>query len=65
MKGIIFDFNGTLYWDSKLHYDAWRDFSKILRGSAFTDEEMRENMFDIQMKILLSMLSAKNRLPKW
>lgn len=45
MKGIIFDFNGTLYWDSKLHYDAWREFSKILRGKAFTDEEMREKMF--------------------
>ena len=45
MKGIIFDFNGTLYWDSKLHYDAWREFSKKLRGTAFTDEEMRDKMF--------------------
>ena len=45
MKGIIFDFNGTLYWDSQLHYDAWREFSKILRGKAFTDEEMLEKMF--------------------
>lgn len=45
MEGIIFDFNGTLYWDSQMHYDAWRDFSKILRGYSFTDEEMREKMF--------------------
>ena len=45
MKGIIFDFNGTLYWDSQLHYDAWREFSKILRGTEFTDAEMREKMF--------------------
>lgn len=45
MKGIIFDFNGTLYWDSKLHYEAWREFSKELRGYEFTDEEMREKMF--------------------
>ena len=45
MKGIIFDFNGTLYWDSQLHYDAWRDFSKILRGYEFTQEEMRDKMF--------------------
>ena len=45
MKGIIFDFNGTLYWDSQLHYDAWREFSKILRGYEFTDEEMRDKMF--------------------
>lgn len=45
MKGIIFDFNGTLYWDSKLHYDAWREFSALLRETPFTDEEMREKMF--------------------
>ena len=45
MKGIIFDFNGTLFWDSQLHYDAWREFSKKLRGYSFTDEEMRNKMF--------------------
>lgn len=45
MKGIIFDFNGTLYWDSKLHYEAWREFSKVLRGTEFSDEEMRDKMF--------------------
>ena len=44
-KGIIFDFNGTLYWDSHLHYEAWREYSKILRGYEFSDEEMRERMF--------------------
>ena len=45
MKGIIFDFNGTLYWDSQLHYDAWREYSKLLRGYEFSDEEMRNKMF--------------------
>ena len=45
MKGVIFDFNGTLYWDSQLHYDAWLEYSKILRGTAFTREEMRDKMF--------------------
>ena len=45
MKGIIFDFNGTLFWDSQLHYDAWRDFSKRLRGYPFSDDEMRKYMF--------------------
>ena len=45
MKGIIFDFNGTLYWDSQLHYDAWREFSAILREKPFSDEEMRDKMF--------------------
>lgn len=45
MKGVIFDFNGTLYWDSQLHYDAWREYSKILRGYEFSDSEMRDKMF--------------------
>ena len=44
-KGVIFDFNGTLFWDSKMHLEAWREYSKNLRGTAFTDEEMREYMF--------------------
>lgn len=45
IKGIIFDFNGTLFEDSKLHEDAWRDYSKILRGTSFSDEEMHKYMF--------------------
>jgi len=45
MKGIIFDFNGTLFWDSHMHQEAWRDFSKKLRGYSFTDEEMQKYMF--------------------
>ena len=30
-KGIIFDFNGTLFFDSEKHLEAWREFSKRLR----------------------------------
>ena len=44
-KGIIFDFNGTLFLDSEKHMEAWRAFSKELRGTAFSDEEMRDHMF--------------------
>lgn len=44
-SGIIFDFNGTLFWDSKKHLEAWREYSKTLRGHAFTDEEMQKYMF--------------------
>lgn len=44
-KGIIFDFNGTLFWDSEKHLEAWREFSTRVRPYAFTDDEMREYMF--------------------
>lgn len=45
IKGFIFDFNGTLFWDSPMHYDAWIDFSRKLRGFPFTDDEMKKYMF--------------------
>ena len=44
-KGVIFDFNGTLFWDSMLHFIAWRVYSKQLTGKPFSDEEMLEYMF--------------------
>ena len=44
-NGIIFDFNGTLFWDSELHMEAWREFSRRLRGTPFSDEEMLKYMF--------------------
>ena len=44
-KGIIFDFNGTLLFDSEKHLEAWREYSRQLRGTAFTDEEMQAHMF--------------------
>lgn len=44
-KGIIFDFNGTLFWDSQKHYDAWYEMSKRLRGTPFSDYEMVHHMF--------------------
>lgn len=44
-KGIIFDFNGTLFWDSEKHLEAWREFSKRVRPYPFTDDEMRKYMF--------------------
>ncbi len=45
LKGVIFDFNGTLFWDSMLHFIAWRVYSKMLTGKPFSDEEMLKYMF--------------------
>lgn len=44
-SGIIFDFNGTLFFDSEKHLQAWREYSKKLRGRPFSDDEMRKYMF--------------------
>ena len=39
MKGIIFDFNGTLFWDSEIQENAWKTFGTKLSGRNITDQE--------------------------
>lgn len=58
-KGIIFDFNGTLFFDSEKHLEAWREFSKRVRSHAFTDEEMREYMFGRTNEDILAYLLGR------
>ena len=45
IKGIIFDFNGTLFNDTKLHEIAWIEYSAKLRGTPFNDYELEHYMF--------------------
>ena len=62
-KGIIFDFNGTLFWDSQKHQEAWREFSKRLRDNAFTDDEMRNYMFGRTNEDIIAYLIGKKPDP--
>ncbi len=39
-KGIIFDFNGTLFFDGKYHENAWNQMSMHLRNCSISKEEM-------------------------
>lgn len=39
MEGVIFDFNGTLFWDTPLHQIAWDLEAERLRGRKFNEEE--------------------------
>lgn len=39
IKGIVFDFNGTLFLDSPLHEQAWIDIAKKLRKEPLGVEE--------------------------
>ena len=62
--GIIFDFNGTLFFDSKKHLEAWREFSKRVRPYPFTDEEMREYMFGRTNEDILKYLLGRQPEPE-
>jgi len=42
-KGVIFDFNGTLLWDTQLHNIAWDNFFN-LHGFSLSDEEKHHKM---------------------
>ena len=59
MKGIIFDFNGTLFWDSQLHIDAWIEFSAKIREKPFTVDEMLHHMFGMTNKDILTYALGK------
>lgn len=38
--GVIFDFNGTMFWDSDFHDQAWKKMSNEIRGKALSDDEL-------------------------
>ncbi|MHC1684037.1 MAG: HAD family hydrolase [Clostridiaceae bacterium] len=59
-SGIIFDFNGTLFFDSDKQEDSWRIFSEKLRGTAFTDEELHNQMHGRTNKYLIEYLLGKS-----
>ncbi len=42
--GIIFDFNGVLFWDTHFHEKAWKEVSKKLRGFPFSQEEIDQHV---------------------
>jgi beta-phosphoglucomutase-like phosphatase (HAD superfamily) len=42
IKGVIFDFNGTLFWDTELHYHAWNIF--IEKYGIVMDENEKEEL---------------------
>ena len=39
MKAVIFDFNGTMIFDDRLHESAWRQFFSLKTGRNITDDE--------------------------
>lgn len=44
MFGAIFDFNGTLFFDSKQQVEAWQTFTKHYIGRYLTDDEFRDHV---------------------
>lgn len=65
MKGVIFDFNGTLFWDSQLHIDAWIEYSAKIRKTPFTEDEMLHHMFGMTNKDILVYALGREPEPEY
>lgn len=58
-KGVIFDFNGTLYWDTSYHDRAWITFASKYTGRNLTKEELDKNIHGLLNKTILTNLFRK------
>ena len=44
IQGVIFDFNGTMIFDSPIHRAVWHDFIPEHTGQTITDEQVDRTM---------------------
>ena len=45
LKGILFDFNGTLFFDSKIHFEVFKRVALLFGKKPFSEEFMIKNVF--------------------
>lgn len=57
--GILFDFNGTLFFDSQYHDLAWKEISKEIRGYPLTDEEIMQHMHGKNNEKIIDYINGK------
>jgi beta-phosphoglucomutase-like phosphatase (HAD superfamily) len=58
-RGIIFDFNGVLFWDADLQVRSWQVIARDLRGQAMTDDELATHMHGRPNSYVLSYLAGR------
>ena len=58
-EGLIFDFNGVLWWDTRQQEIAWKQFSSEVRGTPFSREEMTVHVHGRNNQHTLEYLTGK------
>ena len=58
-NGVIFDFNGVLFWDTEWHVLSWQGIAKDLRGREMTEEELVTHMDGRPNGAVLSYLAGR------
>lgn len=59
-KGVIFDFNGTLFFDSDKHIKAWGRLSQDLRGVSISPEELQSHFYGVPNNRAIEYLLQSN-----
>ncbi|MBR1390194.1 MAG: HAD family phosphatase [Lachnospiraceae bacterium] len=60
MKGIIFDFNGTMFFDEEFQNKAWKTFVKQKTGRDISDDEFQEYIHGRNADVSLPYLLQRN-----
>jgi HAD superfamily hydrolase (TIGR01509 family) len=63
-RGVIFDFNGVLLWDTQLQEEAWAQFARTIRPEPFGPEEMRTFMHGRPNRAVLEHLAGHALTPE-
>lgn len=56
IQAVIFDFNGTLYFDSHLHIEAWKRFLSRYNFPSMTEEQFKEKFLGRNNTEIMEML---------
>ncbi|MBD5135984.1 MAG: HAD family phosphatase [Lachnospiraceae bacterium] len=68
MKGIIFDFNGTMFFDEKFQNMSWRNFLEKKTNRFITDDEFQEYIHgrnvDTTLSYFLNQTFSRNEIIK-
>lgn len=62
--GVIFDFNGTLFFDNDKHVKAWSEISRIIRASDLSEQELHENCNGLPNHMIIRYLSNGTSTPE-
>lgn len=53
ISGVIFDFNGTLFFDGEKHKSAWMEIAKQLHASPLSDDDLKKHMHGQRNKAVI------------
>lgn len=62
MKSILFDFNGTLFFDYQINYDAWQKTLKTIKNDDFDFDEFYNRHRSIRNNLMLEAFSNEYKL---